>query len=277
MKPVKMDDCSRGRLTKETLLFLNITAAGLQYSTRILSRNNTNVSVRSKGGISLPNELWAMILNYVREGKKGTEDRFCFVKADPSVASPDRMLLRCTRHKFNHPADEFLASDLNDSQSVRDFEDYMACATPSEAENLGIKVPKLRRLSGPDNTFYVVLNTTQTDSCLYTFRDVPDFIAVVDYGCCWICDGNRFVCPGCTRKRLEGFGAFTDCSVELACPLCMGLDISAKHQDFLEECDNYEESKDEANGMQRFLEERLTELGYSAAMADMAYMIHGYR
>ncbi|KAI1379846.1 hypothetical protein F4677DRAFT_296407 [Hypoxylon crocopeplum] len=258
MKPVTIAHFSQGRLTNDTLLFLNTTTLRLRYVTRLLTHNNTNLIIRSKGGKTLPNEIWAMILNFAKDMK----DSFCLVKADIVTASPNITLLRCFRHKFDRPEDELLAGGLNDSQCVFEFEQYLSSATQYDAEALYTEPPELLKLSGPDDIFDVVLDTTSTDPCLFTIRDVPDLIATIDDGGCWVCLGERFICPGCTGGKAQKFGAFMGCGVELACPLCMGIEFSSNHEYFLETYYSREAPKDKAEDMLELLEERLEELGY---------------
>ncbi len=59
--------------------------------------------------------------------------------------------------------------------------------------------------------------------------DVMDIIAYVDYGDYQVCHGRRNICPECTGGVAQEFGVFMGCGVSLACPLCMGLDLSEGH------------------------------------------------
>ncbi|KAI0842500.1 hypothetical protein F5Y06DRAFT_128757 [Hypoxylon sp. FL0890] len=258
MKPVQMTDVSERLFTKDSLLLLNTGVVGLRYVKQLLARNNTNI--RSKGGISLPAQLWSIILKIAQ---KGTKDRFCLVKADLVSESPDMVVLRCVRHKFDCPEDVVLAGNLRDKESVGHFEHYLACATPSTAESLNIELPELCRLSGPENTFSVVLDTTSTVPCLYTSLDVPDIIAKIDDGLCWVCDGMRFICPGCTGGKAQNFDAFMSCGVDLACPLCIGMDFCQDHKQYLEGYLWSEPPEGEEEEMLKLVEDRLAELGYT--------------
>ncbi|KAI0846203.1 hypothetical protein F5Y00DRAFT_244318 [Daldinia vernicosa] len=279
MRPVTIADISKGLVTPDTLLLLKTSTLGLRYATQLLTRNDAGICLRSKGGITLPNEIWTMILDFIREGTRGTregtrrkKDKVCLVKADLVAASPNTMLLRCFRHKFDHPADEMFLIGITDSRSVEDFEDYLACATPSAAEKLGSKLPKLDRLSGPDNTFDVVLDTKSADLCLYTFEDAADFIATIDDGDCWVCGGERFICPGCTGGVASRFDAFMGCGVDLACPLCMGIEFSAEHKRYLEYYYHEEPVEKFQNDMREEVEDRLEELGYPVYVPDGAWI-----
>ena len=44
---------------------------------------------------------------------------------------------------------------------------------------------------------------------------------------CRICDyeDGHTICPGCTGGIAQKFDAFVGCGVDLACPLCLGLDF----------------------------------------------------
>ncbi|KAI4868007.1 hypothetical protein F4820DRAFT_171683 [Hypoxylon rubiginosum] len=263
MRPVRID----GLPGKNHLLFLNISKLSLRYVTQLLTRGSANI--RTKGGIALPNELWAMILNFGREGR---EDRFWLVKADFVAVSPNTALLRCIRHEFDRPenTNELVAGDLQDKESVSEFEKYLVSARDDE---LGFELPDLNCLSGPGNTFDVVLDTTSTDPCLFFF-DVPEFIAIVDGGKCWFCNGLRVLCPGCTGGKAESFdfGRMLGCGVDIACPLCMGIEFSEDHERFLGAYFNRQAPEDEAKDMLKLLEGRLEELGYTdVSLSDCAW------
>ncbi|KAI1453115.1 hypothetical protein F4805DRAFT_478744 [Annulohypoxylon moriforme] len=268
MRPVQITDVSRKVVTQDSLLLLNIIKSGPRYVRQLLARNGS--SIRSKGGISLPNKIWSIILNFARGDN---EDKFCLVKAELVSTSPDVTVLRCFRHEFdprNGQEDEFSAGSLPDQESVWDFEKYLECATSSTTETLSIKLPKLSRLSGPDNTFDFVLDTTSKNRCLYAFLNVPDIIAHIENGACDVCGEDRFICPGCTGGVAEMFDAFMGCGVDLACPLCMGLELCLDHKGYLE-CHYWNAPpKDEAENMWELLEDRLLELGYKARPKGIA-------
>ena len=74
-------------------------------------------------------------------------------------------------------------------------------------------------------------------------------------------DGHT-ICPGCTGGVAQKFDAFMGCGVDLACPLCLGLDFMRRDKELLQEYywDGLPEEEEEARRV-RF-EERLGELGY---------------
>ncbi|KAI2606706.1 hypothetical protein GGR54DRAFT_620403 [Hypoxylon sp. NC1633] len=265
MRPVDITDFPRGRVTQDTLLLLNTSRLGLRYAKQLLTRDhNPDITIRSKGGKTLPNEIWTKILKFTRERTKGIDDQFCLVKAEIVTTSPTTTLLRCFRHEFNHSGYQLLTGCIESSLCVSEFEDYLAAATPAVAETLEVEVPELRRLSGPDNTFDVVLDTTSTGRCLYTDLEVPDLIARLEDGDCWVCSGNKFICPGCTGGIAQEFQVFMSCGVDLACPLCIGVEFSQNHKNFLDHnLWNERLLEDEKRYMLELVEDRLEELGYA--------------
>ncbi|KAI2472869.1 hypothetical protein F4781DRAFT_382170 [Annulohypoxylon bovei var. microspora] len=248
MQPVEMDHVSDIRSHPNGLLLLNTGTLGLRYVTQLLTRSNTNI--RGKGGITLPNEVWSMILKFTHEG---IQDDFCLVKVDVVSSSPDTVVLRCFPHKFDEP----FAGYLENRRDVLDVESYLTCAMQSTAETINTQLPELYQLSG---TFIVVLDTTPTVHCLYIFLKIPDIIATIEGGDCRACNGERFSCPGCSNG--PDFNIFMGCgSVRVACPLCMGMALSMVHIAFLE-CYGQDPFGDEAKEMLKTLEDRLNDLGY---------------
>ncbi|XXG95121.1 hypothetical protein Hte_001381 [Hypoxylon texense] len=260
MKPVDLAYVSFIRsVGQDGLFLLNISKLSFRYITQLLTGGNTNI--RSKGGITLPNEIWAMILNF---GRKGRNDCFCLVKADVVASSPSRALLRCFRHEFDRFPNELLAGDLEDDERLSEFYLYLAIATPDTADWLEIDLPDPERLSGPGNTFDVILDTTSADACLF-IPHVPDLIAIFDDGECWLCEKDRFLSPVFDDDRVESFVDVPPLSFValLACPLCMGIEFSDDHAKFLEPYRYWPAPEDKAEDMRKILEERLEELGYT--------------
>ncbi|OTB00524.1 hypothetical protein M426DRAFT_15332 [Hypoxylon sp. CI-4A] len=260
MKPVSMETY----LGEDALLLLNTKVVGPRYVKQLLARDNSDI--RSNGGIALPNELWDIILKLANEGK----DKFCLAKASVVSRSSNIVILRCVRHEFGDPDDpedeEFAAGCLGSTEKVRSFEAYLGYATSSSAAHDEVELPELTRLSGPENTYTVVLDTTSADSCLYNDLEVPDIISRIEDGYCLVCNGTRYICPGCTGGVAQKFDAFMGCGVDLVCPLCVGVDFCMDHKRFLER--NYwnDPSEEEAADMKKLVEDRLNELGYTDAV-----------
>ncbi|KAI4249447.1 MAG: hypothetical protein L6R42_008985 [Xanthoria sp. 1 TBL-2021] len=98
--------------------------------------------------------------------------------------------------------------------------------------------------------------------CLFIDTTVPDVIARLEGGRCWVCEGERDICPGCTRGVANEFDAFMGCGVDLACPLCMGLDFMQEDKAFLQKYYRDEPPAKEEEARKARVSARLAELGY---------------
>ncbi|XXH00837.1 hypothetical protein Hte_007188 [Hypoxylon texense] len=267
MRPVTAANVS---LARDKLLYLKTRGLrkDLRYVKRLLAHDSA--SIRSKGGIALPSELWAMILKFARAELRV---RFYLVKLDlesteasaPPSSPGDAVVVRCVRHRFDWPAYWVIAGSLEHDRAVYDFEHYLANATPSTADELDTEIPELRRCAGPGNTFDVVLGNDAESagaSYLFTFDDVPDFIAEVEEGRCGVCGSGRFICPGCIGGSALKFSVFMSCGVDLACPLCMGVPFSQNHMGYLQNCLHGHPDDGDTEVMRELLEGRLEKLGY---------------
>ncbi|KAL9016620.1 MAG: hypothetical protein Q9185_006032 [Variospora sp. 1 TL-2023] len=98
--------------------------------------------------------------------------------------------------------------------------------------------------------------------CLFNAVTIPDVISWLQDGRCWVCRGERGICPGCTGGKAQEFDAFMGCGVTLACPLCMGLEFMFEDKAFLEQYYWDEPSPDEKAARDARLRARWAELGY---------------
>ncbi|KAI1468283.1 uncharacterized protein F4812DRAFT_361041 [Daldinia caldariorum] len=269
MRPVKITDFSRGRLTEDSLLLLKMGRLGTQYLERLLARNGADNGIRSKkGGLKLPNEIWLTIVAFARAG---AHDQFHLVKVEQqrqqqeeSSASPDTMLLRCTRHEFVPAEDDehlLLAANLESGDSVREpVHDRKAPDQDSRAAQADRPGEYLRSRPG----------RVEQETPPVRVHRRAGFHRAARGGECWVCSEKRFICPGCTGGVASEFDAFMGCGVDLACPLCMGLKFSQYHKSFLQEY--YDDSPDESEKQDtlKWIEGRLEELGYEgvAVKAD---------
>ena len=101
--------------------------------------------------------------------------------------------------------------------------------------------------------------------CLFHDITVPDLIGHLQEYVCHVCkfrDGHT-ICPGCTLGVAQRYGAFMGCGVDLACPLCLGLNFMQEDKSLLEEYydEGLPEEEECARGT-RF-ESRWKELGYT--------------
>lgn len=93
--------------------------------------------------------------------------------------------------------------------------------------------------------------------------DVADIISLFEpEGCCDLCEDHRFIPPEYYGTLLEKFDAVIGDGVELACPLCMGLEFSWDMKGFLKRYYVTEPPKEESDRMKDKMKNRLKELGY---------------
>ena len=100
--------------------------------------------------------------------------------------------------------------------------------------------------------------------CLYHEVTVPDFISRVSKHSCIVCnDANgHTICPSCLGYPARKFVAFMGRGVDLACPLCFGLDFMRKDKEFLEAHRSKGLPEQERLARSRRIECRLKELEY---------------
>jgi len=259
MRPLTFEDVDSHVLQKPGRLYLlNRGVLGARYVRQLTSRSPSSIRTKTPGKIALPAELWDMIIECLVPPVWSIPEDYILVKITTvednddnrkqKNRDPEKMtrLLRCVEHKFdidlkNH---YLVRKDWNrgDVEDVNTFLGGGSNGTvklePSEADLL----PALKEI--PENVHYVLLVSSLHVPLLHdgtfflgavmTDIDVSDLIRYIDDGFCPECEGDRWVCPGC-RQRGDRFGLEMGCGVELACPLCMGMDIAAQHGAFLQE------------------------------------------
>ncbi|KAK0652523.1 hypothetical protein B0T16DRAFT_490361 [Cercophora newfieldiana] len=135
MKPITFAAATQPYLT-DKLFLLDPVLASIRYIERII-RNRGRIS--SKGGSTLPPELWLMIIKHLDDEARQPSGKrqMHLVKASlaPSLRSAGgpSNLLRCVRVEFNLPPGQGLAGSLYNRGSVFDFLDFLAEATADKA------------------------------------------------------------------------------------------------------------------------------------------------
>ncbi|KAK3361031.1 hypothetical protein B0T24DRAFT_643383 [Lasiosphaeria ovina] len=297
MRPMGFGAASDAKFLQDQLFLLNIPLAAAHYMRKLVNFAGSS-NVRSQGGLALPAELWHMILDEMEEEAE-RKPQFCFAKAAiaPSLSSPTETILRCVRHEFDLRVPgkpdriRVLAGNLQNPASIADFEYFLENATPEEAAKINeasdkvrarledededkpihesiAKIPKLNKLSGLGNVFYILQAQDAPQgkkSGLYYNVEVPDVIARIDRGRCWVCSGRFIGCISgrCAGSAKEMFGFDREhigCGSSLVCPLCVGMELSDDHLDSLH-WEEHSGKRDEK--MERRIKARLSELGYN--------------
>lgn len=252
MRPLDSDTARHLIPSNDPILLLNTSMIATFYMSQHIARGTTNIT--SKNGISLPTELWLQIFELV---SATTADAFCFVQATiisrPSAAT----VLLCNRVEVDFGYD---FGYIYDADMVVRVEEYMESPTRASHDDLS-----LITISGPKSTFQVRIdNHPGQFACLYWGVSVPDVISRLEDGECSACQGRRSICPGCGGTG-GSFGVFMGCGVDLACPLCMGLEFSERHKRFLQKYYWDDPPAEEETEWREELLEQLEEFGYPAS------------
>ena len=170
--------------------------------------------------------------------------------------------------------------ELGDAVAVEEFERFLAVLDGFSSESL----PALRVDDDDDETqgwkkvIRVLLDSsaaannqtllppgpTSLPPFLFLDISVPHIIAYMEGGRCWTCGGLRWICPGCGGIG-RAFGVHMGCLVDLACPLCQGLNFSMDDRAYHNEDHWVDPSEDVRKERQDRIEGRLAELGYPKA------------
>jgi hypothetical protein len=178
-------------------------------------------------------------------------------------------------HSFPLDKDGRAVLGDGDDDKDKDQADDQDDNRDKDGEERPLVLPRLGRLSGPENAFYVSLARDKWASeliipCLMVEIKVPDVIAFIERGRCAMCENSRYIVPDWDSGRAEKFDVAMHFSVYLVCPLCMGLDISKEHWYFHDEvrvwrCNSDPddpEMKEWADDVDELIEKKLDELGY---------------
>jgi hypothetical protein len=287
MWPVTLEN-ARWAVELQSILLLDTRLLELQRFAQLLIPSNDNVR-SAKGRVSLPIEIWIMILEYLVADAPSVErkDRLCYVQADRLIRAtlvwPENnennglkaTFLRCHRVRI---LDSPICGDLYDAAEVQNYETFLHephksfkysemgwdqyNKPPEDLPSLQIERPEtnfsvLVACSGG----YTGLLSAFFNQSLFYRIEVPDIISIFEDGRCGFCGGARFVCPGC-GGRGDRFDTFMGCGVDLACPLCMGLDFAWDAKDFLNANYGEDPEEEELEQFNQESNERLEELGY---------------
>ena len=279
MRPLKPAELNKDFLLKKPILLLDINKLPINSLVDIILENQFQGAAAK-----LPTELWLKVIDHCT-----TSSKFKPVVLTSFASLPHgRQLVKCKE------VVDLELGDFGDRYAVMAAEEFMASTTAYKPHSFGEEYrsseiapglidPRdeerrtaLHEISADegDKEYSVIISTHVTTSlassastlkirdCLFTAVTVPDIVARLDDGECWVCDGSGNICPGCTGGVAQKFDAFMGCGADLACPLCMGLDFMSTHKDFLEKYYWDPPPADEAASMEVALAVRKRELGY---------------
>lgn len=257
MKPISPKNAFTHIGDSKPLMMLNSGLLGIRYIMQLVALTNTNIT--TTGGTSLSTELWHMILGFALVD---TQNSFCFVQGISLWKSPMGKILHCRRINLEGGP---LCGNLDCAEAVCAFEEFMN--KPNQHASLAFTAPTLKPGQGYGNTFDILITSADDNlpvdsACLFSDVTVPDVISRMEGGACSFCFGNRLFCPGCTGGRAQEFGVFMGCGVELSCPLCVGIDFSLEHKEFLKTYYWDDPPEEKWNSINDRFQQRMEELGY---------------
>ena len=249
MCPLKVKDVQDDILAKKPVLLLDTNKLAIRYLIRHVLANNLPHK--------LPTELW---LNIVSFYAKICEPIFKAVRPTSISAMANGQMLHCVGIDLD-------LGELEGKYAVMAAEDFLPSSHPLKDQN----VPRATETEVTNDIAFssdsISSGTMSTPGlcvpdCLFTAITVPDVISWLHDGSCWVCRGKRTICPGCTGGKSEDFGAFMGCGVDLACPLCMGLDFMLEDKEYLEYYYYEEPPAEEAAARKARIDCRMIELDY---------------
>ncbi|KAG8526109.1 uncharacterized protein KY384_000102 [Bacidia gigantensis] len=285
MRPLVSSDIRADLVSNGPVLLIDVSSLPIP---RFISHLNYG-NLISK----LPLEIWRQIID---EHAKLIHPKYWCVRPKAIQESQHGKTLFCQGVTFN--------LDLADQFSVADAEDFLTSTVGfqqgrndqiNEIGNLKNDAPPRspdrndytdEASDSEDGTFeaedtkdrYCIFMPNEEGPMVLPFRPsnyaditVPDWIAFCDNGDCWVCEGERRMCPGCTGGKYQKFDCFGSCGSGLACPLCIGMQFAWDDKDFLETYNHpYAPPKKELVARFARLNRRLEEFGYGRWEPDMA-------
>lgn len=273
---------------RSRVLLLNPDLAMVYTLRRSITRFG-NGAIRTRGGLALPNEMWAMILAEA-ERAAGNSERRVVVRASAARTvslGSGRVVLRCVRQAVTGGGTGGGIGALPSANCVAEFDEYLTTGAQSAAlAAVGAPV-----VLGGHDVWYVVVcagGHGGVDVGLYVGARTADVLAWTGArdgstnNDCRVCGGTHFVCPcgSCERSLPVSFRECRGvalrpldlCDAFLACPLCMGPEVARDHWQFLEATWDRTNTGEEGRVWAQVLSERLASLGY----APQPHVVEGY-
>ncbi|KAI4283571.1 MAG: hypothetical protein L6R38_002055 [Xanthoria sp. 2 TBL-2021] len=258
MRPLDAAEIQQDFLTREPILLLDTTKVAIRFVIQLV--------LADKFPVLLPTELW---LDIIEQYHKASAPKYEAVRPTSITASPTGQVLHCRLVKLNLGDFESEYAVLTAEQLLESTHAYDEITTNFYAAEdtdtvYAIEYPRNAATTGVSST----ITALRVPACLFIDITVPDVIARLDDGRCWVCEGEREICPGCTRGVANEFDAFMGCGVDLACPLCMGLDFMQEDKAFLQKYYRDGTPAKEEEARKARVSARLAELGYDQKRAS---------
>ena len=260
MHPVTPSSITPSFRTHLPYLLLDASAFSTYDIGSLISKN----LIKSSGGISLPQEIWDMIFSLLPT-KPPT---YHLARPLRITSLGDDVVLEC---EIDTSALIFSYEHVDNESEIRVLEDYLAF--PDHQDEIDPFIQDILSAGftrpQPTSRFFTITVTSAPHAiflpdCLFYDIKVPDLIARLQNYPCSVCNGmdGHTICPGCTGGVAQKYGAFMGCGVDLACPLCLGLDFMEEDKALLERYYWEEMPEEEKRARRSRFESRLMELGY---------------
>ncbi|KAI4187957.1 MAG: hypothetical protein L6R41_002461 [Letrouitia leprolyta] len=262
MRPLISADLTSTLLSKKPILLVNTSILPLRSFTRYILAN----AFHGAAG-RIPTETWLKIIGYakIQNARYEVIQPIDMTSSEKTGTTLHRRALRLDVDTWKNKYEV-----INTNQCLASPPTYDQTPGGVEYEFNPLKIDTVYAIPYPrpapmitgSNTPVSIILALTLLTCLFTSITVPDLIACLEEGDCWICERKRSICPGCTGGVAQEFEAFMSCGVDLTCPLCMGLELMEDHQRFLQE--HYWEGPplDLKAEWDEELEERKAELGF---------------
>ncbi|KAL8876500.1 MAG: hypothetical protein Q9198_005318 [Flavoplaca austrocitrina] len=224
MRPLDANEINQDLLIRGPTLLLDTTKFAIRFIIQLVLANEFP--------LQLPAELWLNIINQYCES---TLPNYVAVQPTSISTSPMGQLLRSRTVKSNERglndkndpirSAEFFLNNLH--RTNKDCKKHCLFPTEDTDSTYAIEFPNI----SPYGT-----STTaglRMPDCLFTAITFDGVTAWLDFGRCWVCRGTRDICPGCTKGVGKDIDVWIGHGIDLACPLCMGLDCIQKDKAFL--------------------------------------------
>ncbi|KAI4188679.1 MAG: hypothetical protein LQ346_005259 [Caloplaca aetnensis] len=218
MHPLKPAHLQPDFLAQKPILLLNTTILPIRSLVRCIIAD----AFPGAAG-KLPTEIWLNIIEYT----KPEDAKYEAVQPTAIVQSNRGIILHCQVVDLDigdfpdraevEAAEQWLQSSHAYDQQRQDEDTFAAKVVTGKTNAIFFPIPS----ASPGSS----VPALRVPDCLFTAITVPDVVSWLQNGHCWVCAGDRDICPGYTGGKAQQFDALLGCGESLAWPLYMGLEL----------------------------------------------------
>jgi hypothetical protein len=271
MKPVTADILAHllgqpHRNELHTLFMLNLSMLGVRYVSQVVEQHGPG-NVRTKGGLSLPLEVWQMIFDAslpFNSYDESDRDEYSMARAKIIATSRDYIIVSCVQLTVTKKKAPSYFGECKQLSSI-------PIAWLGDWNNPDLYTlepdPKTRR-----HLIVKVYRDPGRLSCLFSQLTQQDYLARIEHGICRCCGGQRLLPSQCTDPEIAWvrpvgpYNLLDLHQVPAPCPVCIGDQFTKAHHRWLiangydPACDFNNHARDTQLA---WLCTKLYELGYS--------------